>query len=77
MTEKQLKYIGMFFTYCREHSVWVAICTDGSIDQITHCDCDVTIEPSYNYKIWTKKGYKWLVREIEQIEREDNVQLSR
>jgi hypothetical protein len=61
-------YLNLFLTHCKDHNTWFSVCTDGSIDQCTHCECDVDFEPNRAYMLGSKACYEWLVREVAVIE---------
>ena len=56
-------YLEMWIRYCEQNDIWFAVCADGSIDEVTDCNCcDETVEPDGKYKFGSKAAYEWLIR---------------
>ncbi len=57
-------YLEIWIRYCKQNSIWFAVCADGSIEQVMYCnECDETVEPDRSYEFGSKDAYEWLVRE--------------
>ncbi len=58
-----MAYIQMFLKYCRENTIWFAVCGDGTVEEITFCQSDNTVEPDGAYEFGSERAYNWLVNE--------------
>lgn len=55
-------YLKMWLRYCKQNGIWFAVCADGSLDQVTDCSRDETVEPDGRCRFGSKAAYEWLVR---------------
>ncbi len=55
-------YLEMWIRYCKQNGIWFAVCSDGSIDQVSDCERDEDCEPDKRCMFGSKAAYEWLVR---------------
>ncbi len=55
-------YLEMWLHYCKQNSIWFAVCADGSVDEVTDTNRGETVELSKRYEFGSRAAYQWLVR---------------
>ncbi len=56
-------YLVMWIRYCKQNSIWFAVCADGSIGEVMACaEGDETVEPGTSLEFGSKAAYEWLIR---------------
>ena len=57
-----MAYLEMWIRYCKENSIWFAVCANGIVDQVTDTTYDETVELDGRCIFGSKQAYEWLIR---------------
>ena len=55
-------YLEMFIRYCKQNSIWFAVCADGSLDEVTDTGRGIDAEVDGRCSFGSKAAYEWLIQ---------------
>ncbi len=55
-------YLAMWLRYCKENSIWFAVCPNGVVDEVTDTERGTEAEAPSSCVFGSKAAYEWLIR---------------